>query len=160
MYLFCVGCMVYSILRLVFDIKCKVYVNANDSVQLSVIYDISACLYYIVLSWFITFFSKYGQFKCSLSTYNVCCECFFLDKLYRKARFSYRWKFNKWFIWHMFSKQFYPIQKLFLDVWHMHSGWTCCSINGHFQLFLCNFLSVSTSCRTYFLSYWRLSFSC
>ena len=68
MYLFCVGCMVYRVLRLVIHIRCDVYVREYDSLELSVVYDTFAGLYYIVQTWFITYFSRYGQLRSSMST--------------------------------------------------------------------------------------------
>ncbi|CAC5379551.1 unnamed protein product [Mytilus coruscus] len=66
--LFCLGCVVFRILKIAFHVECKVYVRTNDSLEGAILYDISCVSFYLVQTGFIYYFCKY-KFVNSLFTY-------------------------------------------------------------------------------------------
>ncbi|XP_052102503.1 uncharacterized protein LOC127736040 [Mytilus californianus] len=66
--LFCLGCVVFRILKIAFHVECKAFVHINDSLEGAVLYDISCLSFYVVQTCFIYYFSKY-QFVNSLFTF-------------------------------------------------------------------------------------------
>ncbi|XP_052105671.1 uncharacterized protein LOC127738452 [Mytilus californianus] len=66
--LFCLGCVVYRILKIAVHVKCKVYVRINDSLGVAILYDTSCVSFYLVQTCFIYYFCKY-KFVNSLFTF-------------------------------------------------------------------------------------------
>ncbi|XP_052102468.1 uncharacterized protein LOC127736014 [Mytilus californianus] len=68
LYLFCLGSVVFRILKIAFHVECKVFVHINESLEGAVLYNISCLSFYVVQTCFIYYFSKY-QFVNSLFTF-------------------------------------------------------------------------------------------
>ncbi|XP_063415329.1 uncharacterized protein LOC134697174 [Mytilus trossulus] len=65
--LFCFGCVVYRTMKIAVHVKCKVYVRIEDSMESTVLYDVSCLSFYLIQTSFVHYFSRY-QFVNSLFT--------------------------------------------------------------------------------------------